>query len=142
MTDKIFIDTDIILDLILARDPFIVYANELFTLIEDNKVIGHVSSLTFSNLFYILRKYESSRTAIKLLTRLRSLVHILHVDERIIDLSLSSDFKDFEDAIQYYTALESDIQYLLTRNKKDYSESDIIICSAKEYLSIRVSKEL
>lgn len=71
--DKIFIDSDIILDLFLARDPFFEDANDLFSLLENNEIIGHVSPLIFSNLFYILKKYESSKTAVKLLTRLKAL---------------------------------------------------------------------
>ncbi|MBN1578692.1 MAG: hypothetical protein JW913_19165 [Chitinispirillaceae bacterium] len=61
------------------------------------------------------------------------------IDERIIDLALSSGYRDFEDAIQYYSALEAGLQFLLTRNKKDYIESDLIICTAREYLALRAA---
>lgn len=109
----------------------------LFTLIEENKVKGYVSPLFFSNLFYIMRKQESNKFAIQVLTRLKALLNILTINEKMVGLALSSDFKDFEDAIQYYSALEGNVNYLITRNKIDYKESGMIICTAKEYLAIR-----
>jgi predicted nucleic acid-binding protein len=136
--DKIFIDSDIILDLIKERDNY-SDALHLFTLIEENNVKGYVSPLIFANLFYILRKQESSKFALQVLTRLKALLQILTIDEKIIELALSSGFKDFEDAVQYYVALEENLEYLITRNKEDYKKSGIIICNAKEYLAIRSS---
>jgi predicted nucleic acid-binding protein len=135
--DKTFIDSDIILDLIKKREPFYHEAVSLFTLIEENKVKGFVSPLIFANLFYIVRKLESSKFAIQVLTRLKAILHVLTINDKIVKLALSSGFKDFEDAIQYYSALESNLEYIITRNKKDYIESGLIICTAKEYLAIR-----
>ena len=134
--DKVFIDSDIILDLIQEREHF-TEALKLFTLIEENKIRGYVSPLIFSNLFYILRKQESNKFALQVLTRLKTLLRILTVNEKIIEMALLSEFKDFEDAIQYYSALEARLEYLITRNKEDYKKSGIIICNAKEYLALR-----
>jgi predicted nucleic acid-binding protein len=136
--DKLFIDSDIILDLIQERENH-KDAKQLFALIEENKVKGYVSPLIFANLFYILRKQESNKFAMHVLARLKALLHILTINEKTIELALSSGFKDFEDAIQYYSALEENLEYLITRNKEDYKHSGIIICNAKEYLAIRAS---
>jgi predicted nucleic acid-binding protein len=133
--DKIFVDSDIILDLIQERENY-SDALQLFILIEENKVKGYVSPLIFANLFYILRKQESSKFALQVLTRLKALLQILTIDEKIIELALSSGFKDFEDSVQYYVALEKNLEYLITRNKEDYKKSGIMICNAKEYLAI------
>jgi predicted nucleic acid-binding protein len=135
--DKIFIDSDIVLDLVQKREPFFKEAASLFSLVEENKVKGFVSPLIFANLFYILRKIENNKFAIQVLTRLKAILHVLTLDEKTVELALSSGFKDFEDAIQYYSALEANLKYLLTRNKKDYIESGLIVCTAKEYLAIR-----
>ena len=86
-----------------------------------------------------MRKGYSKQFAVQVLTRLKALVRILSINEKTIELALSSGFKDFEDAIQYYSALEAKLKYLITRNKADYKKSGIIICTAKEYLSIRAS---
>lgn len=136
--DKLFIDSDIILDLIQERENY-SDALRLFTLIEENKVIGYVSPLIFANLFYVLRKQESTRFALQVLIRLKALLRIITIDDKIIELALSSGFKDFEDAIQYYSAVEENVEYLVTRNKEDYMKTGIIICNAREYLATRSS---
>ena len=135
--EKIYIDSDIILDLIQDREPHSKYATILFSMIEKGVVKGHVSSLIFSNLYYILRKRKSSKFAIDVLRKLKAVLKILTVNEKIIELALSSNFNDFEDAIQYYTAIENNIQFLITRNKKDYKEKGLIICNSKEFLNLK-----
>ena len=98
--DSIFIDTDIILDLIQKREPYYNDAVRLFSLVEEKQVVGYVSPLIFANVYYILRKTDSKLFAIQTLVRLKTLVRVITLDEKIIELALSSGFKDFEDAIQ------------------------------------------
>jgi predicted nucleic acid-binding protein len=136
MMDRLFIDSDVILDLIQEREHY-PEALRLFTLLEENKAQGYVSPLAFANLFYILRKQESNQFAIAVLARIKALLQVLTINEKIVALALSSGFKDFEDAIQYYSALEEKLDYLITRNKKDYIKTGIIICTAGEYLALR-----
>ena len=138
--DKVFVDSDILLDLIQEREPFFKDSIHLFSLIEENKIKGYVSPLIFANLFYILRKVESNKFTVNVLIRLKALLNVAKIDEKIIELALSSGFRDFEDAVQNYTAIEAGAGYLITRNKKDYKGSSIIVCTAKEYLSIRSSR--
>jgi predicted nucleic acid-binding protein len=135
--DKVYVDSDIILDLIQKRTPHFESAVELFALVEENRVKGYVSPLIFSNLYYILRKVESRHFARDVLSRLKALLTVLSINEKIIAMALSSDFNDFEDAIQYYTAIENHLDYLITRNKKDYKEAGLIVCTAKEYCALR-----
>ena len=135
--DKLFIDSDIILDLIQKREPFFGDSLHLFTMIEEQKIKGYVSPLIFSNLFYILRKLESGKFALNVLLRLKALLVIVKIDEKTIELALTSGFRDFEDAVQNYAAIEAGVHYMVTRNKADYKESGLIVCSAGEYLAIR-----
>ena len=133
--DKVFIDSDIILDLICERENY-KDALGLFTLIEENKVSGCVSPLIFANIFYILRKHESSKFAIQVLTRLKALLNILTINEKIIELALSSDFKDFEDAIQYNCALSiNKIDFIVTRDTKDFKHSILPVLTPEEAIS-------
>ena len=136
MIKKVYIDTDIILDLIQERKPYYHHSAKLFSIIDQKKINGFVSPLIFANLYYIIRKERSSVIAVDSLLRLKMLLKILPVNERIIELALSSNFKDFEDAIQYYTAIENKIDYLVTRNKRDYKVDDIIVCNAKELIDL------
>jgi predicted nucleic acid-binding protein len=131
---KVFLDTNVTLDLLLAREPHYHSAAVLFSLIEKGALEGYLSSLTFTNLAYILQKTEQRRESIHHLQTLRPLVHVLPVTSRVIDLALASEFKDFEDAVQYYTALEGNIRILVTRNVRDFSKAEITVCTPDEFL--------
>jgi predicted nucleic acid-binding protein len=135
--DKLLVDTNIVLHLLAERKEFLIEAQELFTLSDKKEVKLYVSSLTFANTFYILSQRMKLSNARKILRKFKVLVEVLPMDDKIIDLSLESDFKDFEDAIQYHTAIENDIKIIITRNLKDFKTSKIPVLTAKSYLGLR-----
>lgn len=136
MTD-IFIDTDVIIDFLIDREPHSREAAIIFTLIEQKKLKGYVSSLTFSNLYYVLRKIESHNKVIAKLDSISRLLTILKVDQQIIKLAIASGFPDFEDSIQYNCALDyKKIDVLITRNIKDYKGSQIPVMTPAIYLKM------
>ena len=134
MNRKIFIDSDIILDLLCKCDPFYSFAAEVFTLGDTKKIELVTTSLVFANVFYILRKLLGIEKAKELLRKLRIIISVVSVDEKVVDLALNSKFTDFEDGLQYFTARENDIKIILTRNVKDYKEKDLLIQTPEEYL--------
>ncbi len=134
MMEKVFLDTDIALDLLSERLPHYTYAAQLFTLSDKGKLSIYVSSLSFSNLNYLLSRQYSQKDARRILNKFKVLVNVLGVDDKIIGLSLNSEFKDFEDAIQYYTAIENNLSTLITRNIKDYKHAQITIITAEDFL--------
>jgi len=139
MTD-LFIDTDVIIDFLIDRKPHSREAAVIFTLIEQKKIKGYASSLTFSNLYYLLRKIESHNKVKSKLESLSHIVRILKVDEQTIKDAISSDFPDFEDSIQYFSALDSKkIDVVITRNTKDYNKSDIPVMTPGDYLKTATS---
>ena len=132
--DKIFVDTDIILDLLSGRQPHYNFAAEVFSLADEGDIMIFVSSLSFANVNYILsREFKADQVRKKLLN-FKTLVSVLSVHDKIIELALASEFHDFEDAIQYYTAIENDIATLLTRNVKDFRKADISVMTAEQYV--------
>jgi len=134
MTD-LFIDTDVIIDFLIDRRPHSREAAILFTLIEQKKLRGYVSSLTFSNLYYVLKKIESHSRVISKLDSISKMLTILKVDQQTIKDALASGFQDFEDSIQYYCALEfRKVDVLITRNTKDYKNSEIPVMTPADYL--------
>jgi len=135
MMERLLIDTNIIVDLLSKRKNFYQEAQELFTLADEQEIKLYISSLTFANTHYLLSKELNSNEARKVLIKFKLLVSILPLDDKILELSLSSDFNDFEDAIQYYTALENKINTIITRNKKDFKTSKLPVLTAKEYLN-------
>ena len=132
--DKILVDTNIVLDLLAKREKYLSEAQSLFTLADKRKVKLFISSLTIANTYYILSQNLKFSDARKILRQFKVLVEVLPMDNKIIDLSLDSDFKDFEDAIQYYTAIENNIELIITRNLKDFKKSKIPVLSAKNYI--------
>jgi len=133
--ENVFVDTNIVIDLLQKRDEFYKEAQELFTLADRKKIKLYISALTFANTYYILSRFYSSDEAKKILSKFKVLVEVLPTTDKIIELALASDFKDFEDAIQFYTALESSLEAIITRNKKDFKNNLIPVFSAKEYLN-------
>ncbi|MBI1939472.1 MAG: PIN domain-containing protein [Ignavibacteriales bacterium] len=131
---KLFVDPDIILDLLAEREPHYIHAARLFTLINQNKITAYTSPLIFANLHYLLKKLSTNFVALKSLRKLKTLINILPIDERVIEQSLNSEFNDFEDAIQYYTAVNNGITLIITRNKIDYKRSKIDVMTAEEFL--------
>ena len=135
--EKVFLDTDVILDLLTEREPHFEAAVELFLQIQDRTIQAYTSPVIIANIFYILNRHLGRQKAIQSLIKLKSLVKVLNCGDRVIELALSSDFKDFEDAIQYYTALENNIDILITRNVKDYKTANITISTPLEYIKSR-----
>ena len=132
--EKIFVGTDIALDLLSEQMPYYTHASQLFTMADKGKLMIYVSSLSFSNLNYLLSRQYSYKEARRILNTFKLLVQVLSVNEKIIGLSLNSEFKDFEDAIQYYTAIENNISTLITRNLKDYKHVAIAVLTAEDFL--------
>ena len=135
--DKILVDTNIVLDLLAKRESFFIEAQELFTLSDKKKIKLFVSSLTFANTYYVLSQSLKIENARKILRKFKVLVEVLPMDDKIIDLSLDSEFNDFEDAIQYYSAIENDLNLIITRNLKDFKQSKIPVLTAKDYLATK-----
>lgn len=133
---KLFIDADVILDLLLDRQPFSSAAIKLFTLIEEKRVLAYTSPVVLANIYYISAKLVDKRKALEHLRRLLSLLQVAAVDEKILLLAANSSFNDFEDAIQYFAAKNEAVGFLLTRNKQDYKVSDLTVCTPAEYLTV------
>ncbi len=136
--DKVFLDSDVILDLLTEREPHFPAARDLFLLIQDKKVLAYTSPVVVANIFYILNRHFSQEKAISSLIKLKSLVKVLSCGDAEIELALSSGFKDFEDSIQYYTALAHGMDIILTRNVKDYKTANINVSTPLEYTNTNV----
>ena len=132
---KIFIDTNIIIDLLSRREPYYYESAELFSLADKKLIELNVSSLTFANTNYILLRQTDIAKAKEILRKLKLVVNILPLDDKIISIALNDNsFKDFEDALQYFTAIENNQDLIITRNLKDFKASNLPIMTAKQYI--------
>ena len=136
--DRVLIDTDVILDFFLDRKPFSESASKILSLCESKKIIGFVTPVIISNVYYLLRQMAKHEKVIAKLTLLISLLNVLVIDKSVIIEALSSDFKDFEDALQNYSAEQnSEVNIILTRNIKDYKNCRLSVMLPDNYLKTR-----
>lgn len=132
---RIFLDTNVILDLLGERVPFFDSIAKVATLADQKKLTLIVSPLSFTTMDYVLNKYETSKSVLNKLRKFKIICEVCEVNEETIDKALNSSFKDFEDAVQYFCALQSNCSMIITRNGKDFKHSTIPIMTAEEYLS-------
>ena len=137
---KVFVDTNIIIDLLGQRKSFYEDSQDFFTYAQDANIKLIVSALSFANTHYILSEQLKMNRIRSVLRKFKILVSVVPFDDKILELALSDDFDDFEDGIQYFTALEFKCDAIITRNKRDFKKSDIPILNALEYL--RLSDEM
>ena len=136
---KIYVDSDVILDLLLDREPFNDDIAEILENSLKNRIAVCVSSVTITNLNYIIGRIENRNSAAKKTSKILKLVKVENVGESTVSKSIASKFKDFEDGVQNFCAEGSKHKVLITRNTKDYKESDLAIMSPREYLT-RIKK--
>ena len=118
---RILVDTNIVIDLLSKRKDFYEEAADLFSRADKKQLQLTISALTFANTNYILSKLKTAKEAREILRKFKVLVEILSLDDKITQLALSDEeFPDFEDGLQYYSAIENHIDIIITRNKKDF----------------------
>jgi predicted nucleic acid-binding protein len=117
---KVLIDTNIIVDVALDREPFYAESDRILTLAEETQIQGYVSASTFSDLYYIIRRDKGRDWTLEFLRQLATFCQVATVDNSVISIALTCNFKDFEDAIQYSTAVINLIDAIVTRNPRDF----------------------
>lgn len=132
---RILIDTDVVLDFLFDRKPFSDNAANVIRFCEDGKVQGFVTPVIISNVYYILRRNSTHQQVIYSLKLLLQIIDVLYMDRKVIDDALNSRFKDFEDALQYFSATNSgSIEFIITRNTKDFRHSRLKVMKPEEFL--------
>ena len=131
---NLLIDTNIVLDLLAKREPYYTDSAHLFSLADKENIKLSVNALTFANTNYILSKLLSVLEARDVLGKFRVLVSVLPLNDKIIDLALNdSNFPDFEDGLQYYTALENNQNFIISRHLKGFRKSVIPVMTAEQF---------
>ena len=133
---KTLVDTNVVLDLLAKREPFDVESRQLFSLADMGQIELVISSLSIVNAHYVLNEVMKIKDSRSIIGKFKVLVKSYELNDKIIELALNDNrIKDFEDGIQYYTALESQCKSIVTRNLRDFKNSAIPIFTPKEYLT-------
>jgi predicted nucleic acid-binding protein len=129
----IFMDTNVVIDFLTNRQPFVLDAAKLFDMAVKGKIKIYISALSYGNIHYVVKRSFGNNMAISLLNELAEMTEIVDVTKIIIMQSLKTDFKDYEDGIQYYCALSvEDISLIVTRDTKDFKKSTLAILTPAE----------
>jgi len=135
MTDKVLLDTDVLMDFLFNRKPFSDYATQILNLCAENQLDGYTTPVIISNVYYLLRKTAQHQVVVDKIKQLLQIVEIINIDKNSVIHALNSDFRDFEDALQNFSAIEyGKISIILTRNVKDFKHSKLAILTPEIYL--------
>ena len=133
--EKVLLDTDVLLDFFFDRKPFADHVAGVLHLCKENKIEGHTTPFIISNVYYLLRKVAKHEAVVDKLNQLLSFIDIVSMNRTVVINALNSEFKDFEDALQHFSATETDsINVILTRNIKDFKKSNLAVLTPETYL--------
>ena len=134
--DRLFLDTNIVIDLLGERVSFYDAAAKIATLADKGKIKIYVSALSYSTVFYVLSKFETGSNIKEKLRKFKVVAETCDLSDKIINKGLTSNFPYLEDALQYHSAIKMDCTVIITRNEHDFKESEIPVMSPGEYLNI------
>ena len=132
---KLFIDSDVLLDLLLDREPFSENTADLIEKSIETDVKLCSSLLSIANMHYIIGRLENKKKADLKIQKILKIVSIENLGQSVIDKAIKSKFKDFEDSIQNFCAIDAGHEIIITRNTKDYKESKLSVFTPREYLA-------
>ena len=131
---NVLVDTNVLLDVIVHREPFYAASSRVWALAEARYIRGMASAISFNNVYYLSRRQAGKATALKAMRLIRGVFDVVAVDDSIIEKAIESGADDFEDAIQYYCALSSSSEYLVTRDRGGFPDGGPVVLSPEEFL--------
>ncbi len=134
---RILIDTDVILDFFFDRKPYSDNSAIILSLCEQKQLDGFITPVIISNIYYLLRRTARHEKVVDKLKQLLTITHVLQMDRLVIERALNSEFKDFEDALQNFAAINyGEIEVIITRNVKDYKKSEIGVLTPESFVKL------
>lgn len=133
---NILIDTNVILDFAIKRDEFYKNSILIFKIFKNTNHKGYLTASTITDIYYIVKKVQGHQSAVEFLRSLIGIFKVLGVNSEIIEEALNKDFPDFEDGVQTITAEKNTIDLIITRNKKDFENTNIDVYSPVEFLKL------
>lgn len=133
--ENLFVDTNILIDILARREPYHREAIRLFEQADKKRVRLHSTATSITTAWYMLAKFGDAMIARNAIAGLLNHVHIIPISQRAVEMAIRSDFSDLEDGVQHFAALESgNMDAIITRNLRDYRHSLIRVYTAGDYL--------
>ena len=138
---RVYVDCNILIDWLLDREPYSYYAAKVIEYVERKKVDGYVSALTLANTYYIITKELNRKVGNEFLKDASKLFHFVGMSGKATRKAIERPHRDFEDALHYSIAIEHGMDYIITRNKKDFVESEeISLVDAEEFVRLAIGR--
>ncbi|OHB62153.1 MAG: hypothetical protein A2Y76_00750 [Planctomycetes bacterium RBG_13_60_9] len=136
MSMNVFIDTNVLIDVLAKREPFYADSARVWTLAEEGRIKGFISVISFNNIYYVVRRQRTRQTANHMMVLLRDMFTPVSLDSQILDQAIDSGFKDLEDAIQYFSAVRAEANCIISRDTSAFPQSDLPALTPVELLSM------
>jgi len=136
---KVLFDTNVILDVLLDRQPFSNDSAQLMAMVERSEMLGFLCATTVTTIHYLMAKSLNAKSAMKHIRLLLSLFEIAPVNRSVIENALECNFTDYEDAVIVEAAQHSGVEYIITRNIKDFKKSSIPVFTPADFLQVLAS---
>lgn len=131
---KLLIDTNVLLDIVLHREPHYEHSKELFIKIDGKLIQGFITATTITDIYYLVRKAKGKNVALAFIESLISFIDVLAIDKAIILNALKSEIDDFEDSVQIHASISNSIDFIITRNISDYIKSEVPAFTPKDFV--------
>ncbi len=132
---KVFIDTNVLLDVLQERAPHSIISKQIWALAEAGKIQGCISAISFNNIYYLVAKYANRQKAELAVEVINATFMMVPLDNAVMNKAIKAKMRDFEDSIQFFSALTADVECIITRNAKDFPKNTIPILSPEDFLA-------
>ena len=136
---RILLDTNFVLDVALARQPFARAAEQILAASDFSRIHLFITASSATDLYYVLRKEQGREAGLRFIQRLLECVDACGVDKAVLNAALASGFRDYEDAVQSAAAVEAKVDIIVTRNKADFSSSPLTVLTPDEFVSLHLA---
>jgi len=142
MAYNLFVDSDVVIDFFTDREPHVNPASELFELNEQGSIRLYLSAISINNIYYIVRRFLGHNKTLEVIELLAEMTEIIGTSKKEIIQALKNDFSDYEDSIQYSSALTiTNLDAIITRNTKDYRNSSVAVMTPVNFLKLKAKNE-
>ena len=138
---KVLFDTDILLDILLEREPHVEVAAKLFSLVDNGRVKGSICATAVTTTYYMTAKGLGSKRAHDQVRTLLSMFDVATVDDGVLQRALDSGFRDYEDAVAHEAARAAGISAIVTRNARDFTKATLPVFEPHELLATIASRK-
>lgn len=132
---KIFIDTNVLLDVLEQRAPHYEFSSQVWALAESGRADGYISAISFNNIHYLLQKHSGRAAAQRAVEIMNAVFTMVPLDQAVMGKSIEAKRTDFEDSIQFFSALKSNADFIVTRNVRDFPQNVIPVLSPENFLA-------